>query len=68
MYANDVDAAQACIGTDATKPGYINDNVDEDTKGKVTVAECLADLGVPVTSQVQEFNLQTLFEQIQAPD
>lgn len=68
MYANDVDAAQACIGTDATKPGYINDNFDEDTKGKVTVAECLADLGVPVTSQVQEFNLQTLFEQIQAPD
>jgi hypothetical protein len=27
MYANDVDAAQACIGTDATKPGYINDNL-----------------------------------------
>lgn len=45
----------------------INDNVDADTATMTTVAQCLAKLGVPVDSQVQDFNLQTLFEQVQAP-
>lgn len=66
-YANDIKAAQECIGTDATKPGYINDDIDPDTVGKTTIAKCLANLGVPVVSQVQEFNLQTIFEQKVAP-
>ena len=66
-YAADLKKAQACIGTDATDPGYINDNTDPDTKDYKTVASCLAGLGVPVNSQTQEFNLQSIFEQVKAP-
>ena len=60
-FASDIKAAQACIGKDATSPGYINDNLDKTTVGFTTAADCLSNLGVPVISQVQEFNLQTIF-------
>lgn len=66
-YATDLKKAQACIGVDASKPGYINDNTDESMTAFTTVANCLAGLGVPVNSQTQEFNLQTILEQIAAP-
>ena len=66
-YASDLDAAQKCIGKDATQPGYINDNTDPELSDFKTVANCLAGLGVPVNSQTQEFNLQTFYEQIEAP-
>lgn len=63
----DVAAIQTdCIGQNTTS-GYINDNTDTDVAGKRTVAQCLADYGVPVISQSQEFNLQTLFRQVTAP-
>ena len=60
-FASDIKSAQACLGKDATTPGYINDNLDKSTKGFTTTADCLSDIGVPVISQVQEFNLQTIF-------
>jgi hypothetical protein len=66
-FAKDISAAQACIGTDSSKPGYISDNTDLDTRDFRTIANCLVDLGVPVNSQIQEFNLQTLFEQTETP-
>lgn len=66
-FAKDMDAAQACIGKDATQPGYISDNSDTSTKGFRTIADCLVSLGIPVNSQTQEFNLQTLFEQTENP-
>lgn len=66
-FAKDIGAAQACVGKDATSPGYISDNTDVNTKGFTTIANCLVDLGVPVNSQTQEFNLQTLFTQTEKP-
>ncbi|QIO07024.1 PilX N-terminal domain-containing pilus assembly protein [Acinetobacter shaoyimingii] len=66
-YATDLAKAQACIGVDASKPGYINDNTDPEQADFKTVASCLAGLGIPVNSQTQEFNLQTFYEQIEAP-
>lgn len=66
-FAKNIDAAQACVGIDASKPGYISDTTDLDTRDFKTIAKCLVALGVPVTSQTQEFNLQTLFEQTEAP-
>lgn len=66
-FAKDISAAQDCVGVDASKPGYISDNTDSDSKNYRTIANCLADLGVPVNSQTQEFNLQTLITQIEKP-
>lgn len=66
-YATDLDAAQTCIGKSSSVPGYISDDTGSDTKGFTTIAKCLANLGVPVNTQMQEFNLQTLFEQTEAP-
>lgn len=66
-FAKDISAAQACVGTGSGSPGYISDNTDTDTKGFTTIANCLVNLGVPVNSQTQEFNLQTLFTQTEKP-
>lgn len=66
-FAKDIKAAQACIGVDASNPGYISDNTDIEMKDFKTIANCLVDLGVPVNSQTQEFNLQTLFTQTEKP-
>lgn len=66
-FANDIKAAQACVGIDGANPGYISDNTSTDTKGFRTIANCLADLGVPVNSQTQEFHLQTLLTQTEKP-
>ncbi|OUY06550.1 pilus assembly PilX family protein [Acinetobacter populi] len=53
-FAKDRTAAQNCM------KNYINDDTDQVTRGMQTVAQCLANLGVPVTSQMQELNLQTM--------
>ncbi|MFW2040368.1 hypothetical protein ACG9ZE_01535 [Acinetobacter sp. ULE_I053] len=66
-FAKDIKAAQACVGIDSANPGYISDNTDVETKDFKTIANCLVDLGVPVNSQTQEFNLQTLFTQTEKP-
>ncbi|MDT0198388.1 MULTISPECIES: hypothetical protein [unclassified Acinetobacter] len=66
-FTKNLDAAQNCIGTGSGNAGYISDDTSSDTKGFETIATCLAKLGVPVNSQTQEFNLQTIFTQTQAP-
>lgn len=64
----DIDEVQKeCLGPDGNKAGYINDNLDNDVVGKYTVVQCLADYGIPVNSQTQEFNLQTMFVEKVAP-
>ena len=53
---------QDCIGG-ASSVGYINDALDQGvagTKGKRTVADCLASYGIPVNVQVQEIILRQL--------
>ncbi|ENV85678.1 PilX N-terminal domain-containing pilus assembly protein [Acinetobacter radioresistens] len=60
-FSADISKANNCMKEN------INDNTDADTAAMTTVAQCLSKLGIPVDSQVQDFNLQTLFEQIQAP-
>ncbi|WP_180180615.1 hypothetical protein [Acinetobacter sp. YH01021] len=60
-FAKDLTVAQACMKT------YLNDDTDADIKGKMTVAQCLANLGVPVNSQMQEFNLQTFLKMVKEP-
>lgn len=60
-FAKDVDIAQKCMKE------HINDDSDAETKGKKTVAQCLVNLGVPVNSQMQEFNLQTFLKMDNAP-
>lgn len=60
-FAKDVAAAQKCMSS------YINDDSDSDTAGKKTVAQCLANLGIPVNSQMQEFNLQTFLKMTKEP-
>lgn len=61
VYAKNLKTAQACLVNN------INDDSDEETVGKTTTAQCLVDLGIPVNSQVQEFNLQTFMKMINAP-
>ena len=58
VYAANQADAQACVRT------RLNDNTDSATAGFVTVAQCLANLGVPVNSQMQEFYLQDWIEQL----
>lgn len=60
-FAKDVSVAQKCMNN------FINDDSDADTKGKKTVAQCLANLGIPVNSQMQEFNLQTFLKMVKEP-
>ena len=57
---------EECIGN-GSKVGYINDNLDENLKGKKTVADCLSGYGIPLSTQVQEFELRTRDIQIKAP-
>ena len=57
---------EECIGN-GSKVGYINDNLDKDLKGKKTVADCLSGYGIPLSTQVQEFQLRTRDIQIKAP-
>lgn len=61
VYAKDLTAAQACLKNN------INDNSDVESSAKQTTAQCLVNLGVPVNSQVQEFNLQTFIKMVKAP-
>lgn len=65
--ANIEDVQQECLGVDGGRPGYISDNLDSDVVGKYSLAHCLADHGIPVNSQTQEFNLQTVFVEKVAP-
>lgn len=65
--ANIEDVQQECLGVDGGRPGYISDNLDSDVVGKYSLAHCLADHGIPVNSQTQEFNLQTVFVEKEAP-
>lgn len=66
-FSHDLSAAQNCIGTGSGSVGYISDDTGGDTRGFETIAKCLAKLGVPVNSQTQEFNLQTIFNQTKDP-
>ena len=61
VYAKNLASAQACLKNN------INDDSDSETAGQKTTAQCLVDLGIPVNSQVQEFNLQTFMTMINAP-
>lgn len=61
VYAKNLATAQACLVNN------INDDSDEDSAGKTTTAQCLVNLGIPVNSQVQEFNLQTFMKMMKAP-
>lgn len=59
FFAADEDVAQACVRE------RLNDNSDTTTRNMTTVAQCLANLGVPVSSQMQEFYLQDISELIE---
>lgn len=67
VYATDRSAAQNCLIKN------INDDSDEEIRTLMvaaklkTSAECLVELGIPVNTQVQEFNLQTFLEMIKEP-
>ncbi len=61
IYAKNLSAAQACLREN------VNDNLDAESSAKQTTAQCLVNLGVPVNSQVQEFNLQTFIKMVKAP-
>lgn len=61
IYAKNLSAAQACLKDN------VNDNSDVETTDKQTTAQCLVNLGVPVNSQVQEFNLQTFIKIVKEP-
>lgn len=61
IYAKSLTAAQACLKNN------LNDNSDTEVKTKQTTAQCLVNLGIPVNSQVQEFNLQTFLKMVKAP-
>ena len=60
------DIQQKCIGN-GSNVGYINDNLGADLTGKMTVAGCLSSYGIPLSTQVQEFELRTRDIQIKAP-
>ncbi|WP_336952285.1 pilus assembly PilX family protein [Acinetobacter sp. AS167] len=61
IYAKNLSAAQACLKEN------VNDNSDAETSALQTTAQCLVNLGIPVNSQVQEFNLQTFIKMVKAP-
>ncbi len=55
-----------CIGkTDGTVAGRINDNTDPSLATTETVTDCLARLGVPANTQVQEYKLTSTLTQTQ---
>ena len=60
------DIQQKCIGN-GSNVGYINDNLGADLTGKMTVAGCLSSYGIPLSTQVQEFELRTRDIQTEAP-
>ena len=60
------DIQQKCIGN-GSNVGYINDNLGADLTGKKTVADCLSGYGIPLSTQVQEFELRTRDIQTEAP-
>ena len=60
------DIQQKCIGN-GSNVGYINDNLGADLTGKMTVAGCLSGYGIPLSTQVQEFELRTRDIQTEAP-
>ena len=53
-----------CLSTTNAK---ISDNMDPTLSNKQTLADCLASKGVPVSSQVQEFNYASSLNQVRAP-
>lgn len=55
-----------CIGASGAV-GYINDNLGTELQGKRTVADCLTSYGVPISTQVQEFEMRSRDIQIEAP-
>ena len=55
-----------CIGN-GSATGYINDNTDTGLRTKKTMADCLADYGIPVNTQIQEIDLKTRYVQVTAP-
>jgi hypothetical protein len=55
-----------CIGN-GSAAGYINDNTDTGLRTKKTMADCLADYGIPVNTQIQEIDLKTRYVQVTAP-
>jgi len=55
-----------CIGGSGAV-GYINDNLGTELQGKRTVADCLTSYGVPISTQVQEFEMRSRDIQIEAP-
>ncbi|MFW2095159.1 MULTISPECIES: pilus assembly PilX family protein [unclassified Acinetobacter] len=61
IYAKNLSAAQACLKEN------VNDNSDAESSALQTTAQCLVNLGIPVNSQVQEFNLQTFIKMVKAP-
>ena len=58
IYAKNLSAAQACLKEN------VNDNSDAESSALQTTAQCLVNLGIPVNSQVQEFNLQTFIKMV----
>lgn len=64
--ANLRDVQGQCIGN-ATAVGYINDNTDAGLRTKKTMADCLTEYGIPVSTQIQEIDLKTRYVQVNAP-
>ncbi|ENV89631.1 hypothetical protein P7L54_01980 [Acinetobacter bereziniae] len=65
-HSNISDIQNDCIGSAGTV-GYINDNLGTELQGKKTVADCLTNYGVPISTQVQEFEMRSRDIQIEAP-
>ena len=64
--ANLATVQAACIGNGSTA-GFINDDTDTGLRTKKTMADCLAEYGIPVNTQIQEIDLKTRFVQVTAP-
>lgn len=64
--ANLATVQAACIG-DGSTAGFINDDRDTGLRTKKTMADCLAEYGIPVNTQIQEIDLKTRFVQVTAP-
>lgn len=64
--ANLATVQAACIG-DGSTAGFINDDTDPGLRTKKTMADCLAEYGIPVNTQIQEIDLKTRFVQVTAP-
>jgi hypothetical protein len=53
-----------CLSTANAK---ISDNLDPANQSKQSLADCLRERGMPVNTQVQEFNYANILTQEQAP-